>query len=721
MKTYNKNFLHNISVAVGATTAASTSVDTGLSPKASSLTDTPPAKLIAATESGSHIPKEPFRRRKVSEIRRKDSSSGPETSVTTKPQSKKRTVSSSSGSTQEITITRITHPKKVESAVIEVQTDFDDDIREIKVIPGISTRFARSTSIGTDPSSSSTTHGRRPNKSTGQETTLSPVLCESETQVESTEIGVQHAEVGIGTETEPPQENKKTTVDIGIQTGNPEEYEHQESPRMMSIAIQAEEEEETMKSVGVGDSPPPQETVTEVTSSRAITWSRQHTQPEGPTIESLPVSLPISGLTLNSGSQNGQSRTETSNKKQKSKSSHFSYTDHDDINGSSKELKSQEINGNNADDQSSKAKQSRGRPGKSQRKKTDSPSIGREQAANDDMTVRERNTDSDINSSEHSSGAAHVSVIKRTPEKRGGSRPFGRPKDLPLHAPAIDTAQIASLLNESPPESEKAAKKAKSPGRSPGRSPAARVNDRQYQGATYHTDSQDSTADTANVVHTVADVHIQENVVTAQEQPSQKKRRGRPRKIANLKRPVGRPRKNKTFEIPKTPANRIRDNSEESESGSPKRKKLKSAEESASPTRSSVRNSNNIEDKSPTRSCTKKHNTQYSSEKFYNKVQNKKNKRGLTGDDDTDSEVEEITKKTRTDGKKKKKTKSIMIPPAFPEKDPYDFDALSVSDFEPLPDLRTKRKRRKSRGFDFELESRRKKKKKKKPSTPEDR
>ena len=282
-----------LAVAVGTPSGASANTDTGLSPKASSLTDTPPAKLIQGAESGAHIPKEPFRRRKVSEIRRKDSSSGPEASGASKPLTKKKTVSSGSGSTQEITITRVTHPKKVTSAVIEVQTDFDDDIREIKVIPGIGSRFAPSASLGSDnAASASGSYSRRPTKSVAQETVLSPILCESETQVESTEIGVQHAEVGIGTETEPPLVSKKTTVDIGIQTGNPEELEHHESPRMMSIAIQAEEEEETMKSVGVGDSPPPQETVAETSNARATTRSRQRTQPETPTVESLPVSLP---------------------------------------------------------------------------------------------------------------------------------------------------------------------------------------------------------------------------------------------------------------------------------------------------------------------------------------------------------------------------------------------------------------------------------------------
>ena len=269
-------FLIYFTVAIGTPTISSTNAETGLSPKTSSSTDTPPAKLVQGAESGAHIPKEPFRRRKVSEIRRKDSSSGPEASGASKPLTKKKTVSSGSGSTQEITITRVTHPKKVESAVIEVQTDFDDDIREIKVIPGISTRFAPSTSIGTDnAASASGSYVRRSTKTVGNETAFSPILCESETQVESTEIGVQHAEVGIGTDTEPPQVSKKTTVDIGIQTGNPEEHEHHESPRMMSIAIQAEEEEETMKSVGVGDSPPPQETVVETLGGRATTRSRQ--------------------------------------------------------------------------------------------------------------------------------------------------------------------------------------------------------------------------------------------------------------------------------------------------------------------------------------------------------------------------------------------------------------------------------------------------------------
>ena len=724
-------FIISFAVAIGTSNIASTNAETGLSPKAGSSTDTPPAKLVQGAESGAHIPKEPFRRRKVSEIRRKDSSSGPEASGASKPLTKKKTVSSGSGSTQEITITRVTHPKKVESAVIEVQTDFDDDdIREIKVIPGISSRFAPSTSIGTDnAASASGSYVRRSTKTVGNETTFSPILCESETQVESTEIGVQHAEVGIGTDTEPPQVSKKTTVDIGIQTGNPEEHEHHESPRMMSIAIQAEEEEETMKSVGVGDSPPPQETVVETLGGRATTRSRQRTQPETPTIESLPVSLSISGLSRYSGSQNGQSKTDSNNKKQKSKSSHSSSINYDDSGDINKE--SQESSSSSADDQSSKARHGRGRGAKSQRRKgaeeTESPSSGREQSTASEGSTQSGNSPSVTIEPATGAGAAHVSVIKRTPEKRGGSRPFGRPKDLPLHAPTIDTAQIASLLSESPPESEKGSKKAKSPGRSPGRSPAARSSDRQPSGPSKNKDQQDGNADwavedcrlDANVIQTVADVHVQENFNQPQEPPPQKKKRGRPPKkiVTTSKRPVGRPRKNRTIEIPKTVEIQNEEKSDGSECGSPKRKKSKSAasDESGSPTRSSSRKGTN-EEKSPIRSSSKR-----TAEKVNNKVQNKKKRFVVMDDEDADSEVEEINKRAEDKSKNKKKVRKMLIPPAFPEKDPYDFDALSVSDFEPLPDLRMKRKRRKSKGFDFELETRRKKKKKKKPSTPEDR
>ena len=414
---------------------------------------------------------------------------------------------------------------------------------------------------------------------------------------------------------------------------------------------------------------------------------------------------PISGLSRNSGSQNCQSKTDSNSRKQKSKSSHSSYVNEDngDISKESQET--------NSEDQPSKSRQSRGRGAKSQRRKnveeTESPSSGREQLASDGQSSR----NPPAKESAAGAGAAHVSVIKRTPEKRGGSRPFGRPKDLSLHAPTIDTAQIASLLSESPPE--KGSKKSKSPARSsPARSPAARSGDRQAANASRNKDQQDvdltvEEGQDGNAVQTGVDAHIQENSEPPQETQPQKKGRGRPRKIVpTTKRPVGRPRKNKSLEVPKTNEIQNDNKSEESESGSPKRKKYKLSQ--------------NDQNGSPTRS-TSRSNSKKSTEKVNNKVQNKKKRSAGTEDEDIDSEIEEINKRAEGKTKSKKKVRKMLIPPAFPDKDPYEFDALSISDFEPLPDLRMKRKRRKSKGFDFELESRRKKKKKKKPSTPEDR
>ena len=274
---------------------------------------------------------------------------------------------------------------------------------------------------------------------------------------------------------------------------------------------------------------------------------------------------------------------------------------------------SQESSSSSADDQSSKARHGKGRGAKSQRRKgpdeTESPSSGREQTTASEGDTQSGNSPSVTIEPATGAGAAHVSVIKRTPEKRGGSRPFGRPKDLPLHAPTIDTAQIANLLNESPPESENGPKKAKSPGRSPGRSPAARLSDRQSSSASKNKDQQDGNADwaveegrqDANVIQTVADVHVKENFNQPQEPPPQKKKRGRPKKIVTtLKRPVGRPRKNRTIEIPKTTEVENEEKSDGSENGSPKRKKSKSAasDESGSPTRSSSRKGT-AEEKSP--------------------------------------------------------------------------------------------------------------------------
>ncbi len=243
-------FWFDIAVSVGST---STATDTALSPKASSLSDTPPAKLVGSG-SDAHIPKEPFRRRKVSEIRRKTSTSaGPEATiapaaVNTAAKPKKKSVSTGSTSTEEITITRVTNPKRVQSAVIEVQTDFDDDVRTL-LAPSKATRSAGADLRRDSPAAASRSCA---------------VFRESETQVESAEVGVQHAEVGVQhAEPPPPAVSKKTTVDIGIQAGIPDDLVPPE-PRMTSIAIQADkaedDDDDAMKSVGVGgDSPPPQD------------------------------------------------------------------------------------------------------------------------------------------------------------------------------------------------------------------------------------------------------------------------------------------------------------------------------------------------------------------------------------------------------------------------------------------------------------------------------
>ena len=167
-----------------------------------------------------------------------------------------------------------------------------------------------------------------------------------------------------------------------------------------------------------------------------------------------------------------------------------------------------------------------------------------------------------------------------------------------------------------------------------------------------------------------------------------KRGRGRPRKNPDapvLKRPVGRPRK-----VP------LEDNET-----SPERKKSKNA-------------SNN-----PSFAKQGKATKRASSDDANHKILKKKQKQvAIDPGEDTDREVEELT---ATGKGGRRKGKALRIPPAFPDKDPYDFDAMPSSDLQALPDLRLKRKRRKSKGFDFELESRRKKKKKKKPSTPEDR
>ncbi len=421
--------------------------------------------------------------------------------------------------------------------------------------------------------------------------------------------------------------------------------------------------------------------------ARATTRSRQRGQPETSTIESLPVSLPITALSRNSGSQLGANRTD------KSKSSHSvsAGQDGDDLEVISQETDAQSKTGGRAV-----------RPVKSQRKKGHAAASS---GADKDGSSAEEVTAAP----QASSGAAHVSVIKRTPEKRGGSRPFGRaPKDLPVHAPAIDTAQIASLLSEVPHETDKASRKAKSPGRSPGRSPAARVqgaSPKHPQSASpkpnsKSTSSGDSNApqDTVNVATDVQHADIDPQPIQGSLAIPQKKGRGRPRKYpqqqqpAPGKRPVGRPRKDANLGAKPS-----------SNSGSPQRKKAKLGDRNSSV--------------SPTRSGKQKGSGNVGKKDKANKGEKTNN----CVVEEVDDEVEEITNNAEKTTKKKRVRKLLAIPPAFPEKDPYDFDALSISDFKPLPDLGQKRKRRKSKGFDFELESRRKKKKKKKPATPEER
>ncbi len=455
-------------------------------------------------------------------------------------------------------------------------------------------------------------------------------------------------------------------------------------------------------------------------SGRATTRSKQRSHAEAPTIESLPVSLPISGLTSLANGRNGLSKAEKTNISQKSQSSHsFVSHDEDSIN---KESKSQE-----PDNQGSVG---RGRPPKAQRKRgrppSESPSVVRDAQA----TSVNGKSDAEVRP-----GAAHVSVIKRTPEKRGGSRPFGRPSDLHIHA--IDTAQIATLLNESPPDTEKSPKKSKSPGRSP----AARVRDRQVSGGASNqskSNQQDgaiSAASTNTTDESNKDTSQQAEEILPPAVPKKKGRgrpkgsgagRGRPKKDPTLpRRPVGRPRKDASQKAGTAPTPPKKPTPRGADSESPQRKKSKqtSSEQSGSPTRSQRKKIADVKgkekDTSPKKATFAVPTKRAASGRMKNKVAAKRRKNNVE-EDSGDSEVEEITSKAAKSGKEKK-AKRMVIPPAFPEKDPYDFDALSQSDFEPLPDLRQKRKRRKSKGYNFELESRGKKKKKAKPTTPEDR
>ncbi len=273
-------------MAVGT---GNTSTDSGLSPRASSLTDTPPAKLLPGGESGAHIPKEPFRRRKISaEVKRKSSSSAaPKPSVPAKGKKSKDTGTCALTGTDEVTITRVANPKRVQSVVSEAQTDFDDD-RSVRTI--VSSQSQKASSTGTKSTTSTETRefdddtsvsaiAGQSKKSASSKAVSSTntgrkkgptrvvrvvYLTESDTQVESNEVGIQHADVETLTAV---TVNKTTTVDIGIQAVpetprepvEPEEPEVHAPPgpgeqRVTSIGIQCEED--GMKS---GESPPPQQ------------------------------------------------------------------------------------------------------------------------------------------------------------------------------------------------------------------------------------------------------------------------------------------------------------------------------------------------------------------------------------------------------------------------------------------------------------------------------
>ncbi len=594
--------------------------------------------------------------------------------------------------TQEITITRVTNPKKVESSVIEVQTDFDDNIKDIKIDTGeagsseLFAKYSVRSSVGISTSQPSP-NDRKYTTKNAEIATVSPSLRESETQVESSEIAVQHAEVG--TETEPADviHPVKRTVDIGIQTGNIILERKDTPPTMTSIAIQADKSDEIDDTESLDFKSHKSEEVPHP--------SHKNTHTSDMNIESLPVSLPL--LRDNSDKPPDQSLKVNESVSQIDDSS----------------VKSLTPLSNGAASDSDTAPRGKGnkksRP-RAQRKSNKSEPVLRCQInktrnakdKNNTMTHKDQSIESDsrvdlLNPSvsvEPLSPSiitpAHVSVIKRTPEKRGGSRPFCRPRDMIL--PAIDTAQIDVLLNDSPSpehESNKQNRNSKSPGRTSShsqRSPKTGANPSVTDTQTKHCRLETS--------HKPKEIAV-------------KKGRGRPRK---------RPRPEEgSASVIEPLADKVQSSNEDIPP---------EVEENSVPGNSQTGGENTAPPSK--KSCTIKLGAKLASQqqeqrkrgrKKMNSFQGKKMSNNKSGRrQNSQPKITEYVKKTNTTKQSFRPNRErTVFPPAFPEKDPYDFDTLSTSDFEPLPDLRQRRKRRKSKGFAFELETRKKKKKKPTP------
>ena len=623
--------------------------------------------MASALDPAQHLGKEPFRRRKNWEVRKKESLANVEP-CTGKPPKKKN-----SDNTQEITITRLTNPKKVESSVIEVQTDFDDNIKEIKTDGDESgsnellAKFPVHSPVVISPPQLSPND--RKYTRNAEISTISPSMRETETQVESNEIAVQHAEVG--TETEPADviDPIKRTVDIGIQTGNIILEQKDTPPTMTSIAIQADKPGEM------------EETENSYLKSEDVNHStHKNLHPSDMNIESLPVSLPLlrdkaskPPNTVSQADNNAVKRSPLSN----------GATSDSETVPQEKGLRKGRTRAQRKANRTEPALQCC-------INKTGSSKEKEETAANTDQPI-ESGSSANVSVEPASPSLitpAHVSVIKRTPEKRGGSRPFSRPRDMII--PAIDTAQIDVLLNDSPSperESNKQNKNSKSP----------------------KTSNQSQRSPKTGSNPPLTEVQAEPSQSVNSHKPKQipvKKGRGRPRK-----RP--RPEEGSTDEsisgevhtdkvqlsknnIPEEVQNNtLSENNQTMQPNIPPPSKKSR----------SVKRGAKLPLQNQQQKGGRKRNSSFQGKKLCNSKTGRR-------EQSQPKITQYIKKKNSTKLPLKAARERTVFPPAFPEKDPYDFDTLSTSDFEPLPDLRQRRKRRKSKGFAFELEMRKKKKKK---------